>query len=186
MLSTSQTAVVGQGSCSGCCGCLPTQSLHDGCCALILLPLPVPVAIRPTAHDQAGDLDVVEGILYVMTFGFILEELTKFWKVGRYYFGFWNAFNGILYALLTTSFVIRMLALTHSDDQHNSRRSELNKLGYHFFAFSAPMFWMRLLLYFDGFRFFGAMLVVLKVMMRESLIFFALLLVVCIGFLQAV
>lgn len=135
--------------------------------------------------NEDGDLDVVEGILYVMTVGFIFEELTKFWKVGRYYFGFWNAFNGILYAFLTTSFVIRMMALAHSEDEHNDRRRELNKLGYHFFAFSAPMFWMRLLLYFDAFRFFGAMLVVLKVMMRESLIFFALLVVVCIGFLQA-
>jgi hypothetical protein len=52
-------------------------------------------------------------------------------------------------------------------------------------AFSAPMFWMRLLLYLDSVRFFGAMLVVLKVMMKESLIFFALLIVIIIGFLQA-
>src|SRR3978361_507189 len=54
-----------------------------------------------------------------------------------------------------------------------------------YIAFSAPMFWMRLLLYLDSIRFFGAMLVVLKVMMQESLIFFALLLVVVVGFLQA-
>jgi hypothetical protein len=47
------------------------------------------------------------------------------------------------------------------------------------------MFWMRLLLYLDTIRFFGAMLVVLKVMMKESLIFFALLIVILIGFLQA-
>jgi hypothetical protein len=52
-------------------------------------------------------------------------------------------------------------------------------------AFSAPMFWMRLLLFFDSFRFFGAMLVVLKMMMKESLIFFALLFVIVVGFLQA-
>ncbi|KAK5080001.1 Calcium channel yvc1 [Exophiala xenobiotica] len=138
--------------------------------------------------NEDGDLDIVEAIVYVMTLGFIADEFSKFWKVGRYYFGFWNAFNGALYALLTTSFVIRMMALTQSDHTHHGhglQRSELNKLGYHFFAFSAPMFWMRLLLYLDVFRFFGAMLVVLKVMMRESLIFFALLIVVCIGFLQA-
>lgn len=135
--------------------------------------------------NEDGDLDVVEGILYVMTLGYICDEISKFWKVGRYYFGFWNAFNNVLYALLTTSFVIRMIALTQSPDSHNEQRRELNKLGYHFFAFSAPMFWMRMLLYLDVFRFFGAMLVVLKVMMRESLIFFALLIVVCIGFLQA-
>jgi hypothetical protein len=36
----------------------------------------------------------------------------------------------------------------------------------------------------DTFRFFGTMLVVLKVMMKESLIFFALLVVVAVGFLQ--
>lgn len=135
--------------------------------------------------NEDGDLDIVEGILYVMTLGFICDEIAKFWKVGRYYFGFWNAFNNVLYAMLTTSFVIRMLALTQSPDAHDDKRRELNKLGYHFFAFSAPMFWMRMLLYLDVFRFFGAMLVVLKVMMRESLIFFALLFVVCIGFLQA-
>jgi hypothetical protein len=52
-------------------------------------------------------------------------------------------------------------------------------------AFSAPMFWMRLLLYLDSIRFFGAMLVVLEVMMKESLIFFALLVVINVGFLQA-
>ncbi|KAK5086722.1 Calcium channel yvc1 [Lithohypha guttulata] len=135
--------------------------------------------------NEDGDLDVIEGILYVMTFGFICDEISKFWKVGRYYFSFWNAFNSALYALLTTSFVIRMVALAHSPNSHDEERRELNKLGYHFFAFSAPMFWMRMLLYMDVFRFFGAMLVVLKVMMRESLIFFALLVVVCIGFLQS-
>lgn len=135
--------------------------------------------------NEDGDIDPVEGILYIMTFAFICDEFAKFWKVGRNYFSFWNAFNSCLYALLTTSFVIRMVALAHSPDEHNDRRRELNKLGYHFFCFSAPMFWMRLLLNFDTFRFFGAMLVVLKVMMRESLIFFALLIIVCIGFLQA-
>lgn len=135
--------------------------------------------------NEDGDLDVVEGVVYIMTVGFIADEISKFWKVGRLYLGFWNAFNSTLYALLTTSFIIRMVALGTSDNEHDQRRSELNKLGYHFFAFSAPMFWMRMLLYLDTFRFFGAMLVVLKVMMRESLIFFALLIVVCIGFLQA-
>lgn len=135
--------------------------------------------------NEDGDLDVVEGILYVMTLGFICDEVAKFWKVGIYYFGFWNAFNNCLYALLTASFVIRMIALSHSPDEDDERRRQLNRLGYHIFCVSAPMFWTRLLLYLDTFRFFGALLVVLKVMMRESLIFFLLLVVVCVGFLQA-
>ena len=76
-----------------------------------------------------------------------------------------------------------MLALGH--DVHSDDRYRLNTLSYNFLAFTAPMFWMRMLLYLDGYRFFGAMLVVLKVMMKESLIFFALLFIVLIGFLQA-
>jgi hypothetical protein len=95
-------------------------------------------------------------------------------------------FNSTLYALLTVSFVLRMIALGHPvSDEKDTRREYLNKMSYDFLAFTAPMFWMRLLLYLDTFRFFGAMLVVLKVMMRESLIFFMLLLVVMIGFFQA-
>jgi hypothetical protein len=133
--------------------------------------------------NPSGDLDVVEGILYIFTLGFVCDEIAKFWKVGRWYIGFWNVFNSTLYALLTLSFVLRMVALSHAP--HHGKRDKFNELSYNFLAFTAPMFWMRLLLYLDTFRFFGAMLVVLKVMMRESLIFFALLLVVCVGFLQA-
>ncbi|EEP75372.1 conserved hypothetical protein [Uncinocarpus reesii 1704] len=134
--------------------------------------------------NPTGDLDVVEGILYLMTFAFICDEFTKFWKVGRNYFGFWNAFNSTLYILLAVSFILRAVALTRSSDSHDAERGRLNQLSYNFLAFSAPLFWGRLLLYLDTFRFFGAMLVVLKVMMKESLIFFALLGVVIIGFLQ--
>lgn len=134
--------------------------------------------------NPTGDLDVVEGLLYIFTLGFICDEGSKLMKVGRYYIGFWNVFNSTLYALLTVSFITRMIALGYPD-RHHPEREKFNQLSYNFLAFSAPMFWMRLLLYLDTFRFFGAMLVVMKVMMKESLIFFALLVVVLIGFLQA-
>jgi hypothetical protein len=81
--------------------------------------------------------------------------------VGRYYIGFWNVFNSTLYMLLTVSFVMRMIALAYPVD--TAVRLHYNELSYDFLAFSAPMFYLRLLLYLDGFRFFGAMLVVLKV-----------------------
>lgn len=133
--------------------------------------------------NSTGDLDIIEGILYIFTAGFIFDEVSKLWKVGRYYIGFWNVFNLILYALLTVSFVTRMIALGY--DLGDPDRERFNVLSYNFLAFSAPMFWCRLLLYLDNFRFFGAMLVILKVMMKESLIFFLLLVVISIGFLQA-
>lgn len=133
--------------------------------------------------NPSGDLDIVEVLLYIFTLGFICDESSKLWKVGRYYIGFWNVFNTTLYAILATSFILRMVAFGHT--RGTEQRIHYNTLSYDFLAFGAPMFWMRLMLYLDTFRFFGAMLVVLKVMMRESLIFFALLIVVIIGFLQA-
>ena len=137
--------------------------------------------------NPKGDIDPVEGLLYLFTLGFVLDELGKLWKIGRYYIGFWNIFNSTLYALLTISFITRMIALGNPlEDDHEKcgERCRFNTLSYNFLAFSAPMFWVRLLLYLDSFRFFGAMLVVLKVMMKESLIFFALLIVILIGFMQ--
>lgn len=132
-----------------------------------------------------------------MTLGFICDEVSKFYKVGRYYIGFWNVFNSTLYCLLAISFVTRMIALSHPPTegvhtmirhhQHHSshgQRERFNVLSYNFLAFTAPMFWMRLALYFDTFPFLGATLVIIKIMMKESLIFFALLLFVVVGFFQ--
>lgn len=138
--------------------------------------------------NQTADLDVVEGLLYVFTLGFVFDEFAKGWKAGYRIYGFWSAFNFVLYGLLTTSFVIRCVALSKDpshNPMHKGARESLNELSYNFLACCAPMFWMRLLLYLDSFRFFGAMLVVLKVLMKESIIFFALLVVIMIGFLQA-
>ncbi|KAI0438600.1 hypothetical protein F4803DRAFT_569411 [Xylaria telfairii] len=134
--------------------------------------------------NPTGDLDLVEILLYIFTFGFIFDELTKFYKAGYHILGFWNAFNNTLYSLLMVSLALRFVALSHSLEDVE-KREKFNSLSYNFLAFTAPMFWARLLLYLDSFRFFGAMLVVLKVMMKESIIFFALLIVVIIGFLQA-
>lgn len=40
--------------------------------------------------NPSGDLDAVEGLLYIFTLGFIADELSKFYKVGRFYISFWN------------------------------------------------------------------------------------------------
>ncbi|KAL9078233.1 MAG: hypothetical protein Q9157_002851 [Trypethelium eluteriae] len=133
--------------------------------------------------NPSADLDVVEVLLYIFTLGFICDEVSKFSKVGIYYLSFWNAFNSTLYTLLTASFITRMVALAHPVD--DSKRYHFNEISYNLLACTAPFFWSRLLLYLDTYRFFGAMLVVLKVMMKESILFFTLLIVVIIGFLQA-
>ncbi|ROT41923.1 hypothetical protein SODALDRAFT_318721 [Sodiomyces alkalinus F11] len=156
---------------------------------LVTIAFLVLFTVAVNTPNPSGRLDVAEVLLYLFTLGFICNEVTKVYKAGYRILGFWNAVNGVLYTLITASFVLRMVGLGqpldhgHEDPAHH--REFYRTLSYNFLAFSAPLFWCRLLLYLDTFRFFGAMLVVLKVMMKESLIFFALLAVVIVGFLQA-
>ncbi|CAM1511018.1 Fc.00g085310.m01.CDS01 [Cosmosporella sp. VM-42] len=133
--------------------------------------------------NPTGILDGAEVALYVFTAGYVADELVKFYKAGYRIFGFWNALNGTLYTFLTASLIVRIIGLSYSHDQ--GKHDYYNRLSYNMLSFIAPMFWARLLLYLDSFRFFGAMLVVVKVMMKESAIFFALLVILIIGFLQA-
>lgn len=135
-------------------------------------------SVNPTGH-----FDATEVALYVFTLGFICDEWLKFWKAGYQILGFWNFFNGILYCFLTASFILRVIGLV--SQQGDDFRNHFSTQSYNLLAFVAPLFWTRLLLYLDGFKFFGALLVVLKVMMKESLIFFALLIIIIVGFLQA-
>jgi hypothetical protein len=80
--------------------------------------------------NPTGDIDFVEVILYTFTFGFLCDEFSKLWKVGRNYIGFWNVFNLVLYALLTTSLVTRCIALSHP--LGDSTRASFNELSYNF------------------------------------------------------
>jgi hypothetical protein len=80
--------------------------------------------------NSTGDLDFVEVILYIFTFGFLCDEFSKVWKVGRNYLGFWNVFNLVLYGMLTTSLVIRLIALGHPVGE--DKRAKFNELSYNF------------------------------------------------------
>jgi cation-transporting ATPase 13A1 len=82
--------------------------------------------------NPTGDLDLTEVFLYIFTFGFLCDEFSKLWKVGRYYIGFWNVFNVILYALLTTSLVTRFIALSHPLEDGDGQRAKYNELSYNF------------------------------------------------------
>jgi len=103
--------------------------------------------------NSEGDIDAIEALLYIFTVGFVADEIIKLWKAGYNYIGFWNVFNNSLYALLAASFGLRMVALSHSNPSED--RTYYNVLSYNFLAFSAPFFWLRLLLYLDTYRFFG-------------------------------
>ncbi|KAK9248944.1 hypothetical protein V1506DRAFT_526508 [Lipomyces tetrasporus] len=139
--------------------------------------------IAVNTANLGGEFDAVEGILYVFTVGFVFDELVKFYHIGFYYFSFWSCFNDTLYAILIVSFVLRLVALGNPPD--SAGRETYDVLAYRVLAFCAPLMWSRLLLYLDMQKFFGAMLVVLKELMKESAVFFVLLIIIVVGFLQA-
>ena len=82
--------------------------------------------------NPTGDLDVTEVLLYIFTLGFICDEIAKLWKIGKYYIGFWNVFNVVLYAFLTTSLITRLIALSHPLDDGDGKREHYNELSYNF------------------------------------------------------
>ncbi|ODQ64951.1 hypothetical protein NADFUDRAFT_46764 [Nadsonia fulvescens var. elongata DSM 6958] len=135
-----------------------------------------------TPNEARGTFDSFEILLYILTLGFIVDEVTKLYHVGFRYIGFWNVFNDTLFAVLSSSFVFRMIAMFQTDSDN---KVKYDLISYHLLACCSPLIWSRLLLYLDSFRFFGAMLVVLKELFRESMVFFVLLIFVMIGFLQA-
>ena len=85
--------------------------LYQNICQILfsLIYLILYTAVINTVNPT-GDLDTVECILYLMTLAFICDEAAKFWKVGRNYLEFWNAFNSTLYTLLAISFIMRVVA----------------------------------------------------------------------------
>lgn len=136
-----------------------------------------------TISGEGEPIELFEASFYIFTFGFVWDELTKFYSVGWDYIGFWNVFNDTLYVLVITSFALRWLALSFAKD--SAQRLEWDVIAYRTFACAAPLIWGRILLFLDSIQFFGAMLVVLKELMKESIIFYVLLIVVSGGFLQA-
>ena len=83
------------------------------------------IAINTINKD--GDLDAVEGVLYLMTLGFVADECSKYWKVGWFHIGFWNVFNSTLYSLLCVSFITRMIAYGHEVGDADGQRARFNE-----------------------------------------------------------
>lgn len=133
--------------------------------------------------SKGGDFDIPEGLFYVFTFGEIVDDIMKAYELGFSYIGFWNLFNDFLYALVTISLGFRLSALQHNLGSETREATLL--IAYRLLACCAPFVWLRILLFLESLQFFGVMLVCLSQMIRESVIFFVLLLFLCCGFLQA-
>lgn len=133
-----------------------------------------------THQVHTTPLDVFEVSFYLFIAGLVLDEAVKFYHVGRQYIGFWNVFNDIMYCLIGVAIGFRFCSLGHS----GLAREHYDEISFRILSCASPFMWCRLLLFLDMQRFVGVMLVVVKTMMKESLLFFVLLFVVGIGFVQ--
>ncbi|CCF60248.1 hypothetical protein KAFR_0J01840 [Kazachstania africana CBS 2517] len=145
------------------------------------------VLYTAVVNDKGGvevePIDPFELFFYLFTTGYVVDELVKFYYIGAPYFSFWNCYNNTLYGLIMTSMVIRFMSL-NPYKLLNYSPEQLDSISYRILSCAAPLVWSRLLLYLETERFVGIMLVVLKHMMAESIVFFVLLFLIMIGFLQ--
>ncbi|CAK9438131.1 uncharacterized protein LODBEIA_P24330 [Lodderomyces beijingensis] len=133
-----------------------------------------------THFSNMTDLDGFEIAFYLFTLGYIWDEMVKCYHVGWNYIGFWNVFNDSMYTIICIAVAFRLLSVTST----GHLRDKYDEMSYRVLSCAAPLMWTRLLLYLDAQKFVGAMIVVLQVMMKESVLFFVLLFVVIVGFMQ--
>ncbi|GMM34365.1 hypothetical protein DASC09_016900 [Saccharomycopsis crataegensis] len=117
---------------------------------------------------------------YMMTFCFLGDELINVYHVGLDYLKFWNYFNNTMYIFITVAFITRTLLPTtiFADGDDNEITA------FKILSCVAPFMWTRLLFYLDCFEYIGVIIVVIAKMMKESFLFFVLLSIIVIGFLQ--
>lgn len=136
--------------------------------------------ILNTHQVYTAPVDFFEAIFYLFTLGSIIDELVKLYHVGWNYLGFWNVFNDVMYGIITVAVGFRLASLSHL----GPLKDRYDEISFRILSCASPLMWSRLLLYLDAQQFVGAMIVVIKTMMKESILFFVLLGVVILGFLQ--
>ncbi|WVF67133.1 hypothetical protein IAT40_001878 [Kwoniella sp. CBS 6097] len=140
--------------------------------------------------DPERNWDAFEIILYLMAFSFFLEEIVKMFKIIRIAnrplatIGFWTVVNLLTDGLLLSAFALRVAGLT-LDSSKEKQAELLHFRSFQVLACVAPLIWMKLLTVFDGYKTVGTLQVVVTRMLRESTIFFILLGIMAIGFVQS-
>ncbi|KAL3229078.1 Calcium channel YVC1 [Nakaseomyces bracarensis] len=140
------------------------------------------MVVNGKSSSVVAPVDFTEAIFYLFTLGNILDELTKLYYIGTAFLSFWSSFNLTMYAIITLSFVMRLFSVTTL--RSDKKQEYWDKISYRILSCAAPFVWSRMLLFLESERFVGVMLVVLKHMMKESAVFFVLLVLIMIGFCQ--
>lgn len=157
------------------------QNILNTLFSIIFLAL-YTIVINGNNTGKVEPLGKWEVMFYLFTFGNVMDELVKIYYIGYAYFQFWNCFNDSLYILISVSMVFRLISIFASTTEEI--RYSYDLLSYRLLSCASPLAWSRLLLYLESQKFIGIMTIVVKHMMKESFIFFFLLTLFLLGFLQ--
>lgn len=129
-------------------------------------------------------LDSWEIVLWIFAAGYLLDDLTRWFKMGGMdkVISFWVVVDLCTDVLFITSFSFRMAGWF---EREHHRSSEYRLLAFQFLSCIAPLLWMQLLKLADGIQYFGVIQIVLLRMLQETAAFFLLLLLTAIGFAQS-
>ncbi|EPQ31069.1 uncharacterized protein PFL1_01258 [Pseudozyma flocculosa PF-1] len=129
------------------------------------------------------EFDLAEGLLWVMAAGYIIEDASRWIKIGGIdSITFWTVLDVATNGLFLVSFSLRIASFV----AHGHAAADLYQLrAFQFLACVAPLVWIQLLKLFDGFVYFGILQVIILRMAKETAIFFTLLALVMVGFFHA-
>lgn len=130
------------------------------------------------------EFDIWECSLWVFALGFLLEDIVRWFKLGGLdKVDFWVIVDLLTDSLFIVSFVCRAAGFSFPP---GSPRQELWQLrAFQFLACLAPLIWFQLLRVADNVQFFGIVEVIIFAMLKQTAIFFVLLVITAVGFAQA-
>ncbi|SPO28220.1 related to YVC1 - vacuolar cation channel [Ustilago trichophora] len=137
------------------------------------------LAIFTVQTRTLKSFDLFEGILWVMAAGYLVEDASRWVKMGGLgAVEFWTVMDIFTDGLLLVSFCFRVASFA----AHGKKSDSYELRAFQFLACVAPLIWVQLLKVFDGFVYFGTLTVIILRMFKESAIFFTLLALVMVGF----
>ncbi|EIN10527.1 calcium activated cation channel [Punctularia strigosozonata HHB-11173 SS5] len=129
-------------------------------------------------------LDPFEICLYVLALSFAVEDMHKLYKLLHFVsvkaFSFWLIIGLVTDGLFITAFTLRLAGIW----SNGTGSGTLRLRSFQVLSYVAPLIWMKLVTVFDGYKYVGTMQICMARMIKESGIFFALLSILGIGFVQ--
>ncbi|KAF9540443.1 hypothetical protein EC957_004283 [Mortierella hygrophila] len=129
---------------------------------------------------KEAKLTAIEVIMDIFALSYTIDELIQLRNSGPsfYFETVWNLFDVPIYIIFLVFMGLRISTFFTGS-------IEMSDFAYDVLACNAILLWPRLFAALDHYRFFGTMLIVLRQMLLDAMLFLALSTIFYIGFLQA-